>query len=130
MTQIDLILDQAKQNAQVGVSGILQGNANIQFVVSLAERGNPDTVDNTTSNTDFFIPHGFHDEDSRYDIPETILAPDVPATITHNLGHRYVHVVVTDTAGAPVDVAVVYTDANSLTITANTAVTVTGVVSI
>lgn len=130
MTEINLIPDQAKQNAPVGVSGILQGNANVQFVVSLAERGKPDTVDNTASNADFFVLHGFHDEDSRYDIPETILAPDGPATITHNLGHRCVYVEVTDTAGAPVDVAVVYTDVNSPAITANTAVTVTGVVSI
>lgn len=45
MTEINLILDQAKQNAAVGVSGILQGNANVQFVVSLAERGKPVTID-------------------------------------------------------------------------------------
>lgn len=44
MTEINLILDQAKQNSPVGVSGILQGNANIQFNVTLAERGKPVTV--------------------------------------------------------------------------------------
>lgn len=36
MTEINLILDQAKQNSPVGVTGILQGNANIQFNITLA----------------------------------------------------------------------------------------------
>lgn len=91
---------------------------------------NPDTADNTEANTDFFILHTFHIEDSRFEISNTSLIPDTPTTITHNLGYRFVNVVVTDTLGEPVDVNVVYVDENSLTLTANVAVTVTGMVSI
>lgn len=91
---------------------------------------NPDTVDNSVSNTDFFLLQNFHVADARYEIPSTSLVADTPETITHSLGYRFVNVVVVDTLGEPVDVNVIYVDENSLTLTANTAVTITGVVSI
>lgn len=91
---------------------------------------NPDTADNSVSNTDFFLLQNFHVADARYEIQSTVMTPDTPVTITHNLGYRFVNVVVVGESGEPVDVNVVYTDVNSLTLTSNTAVIITGMVSI
>lgn len=91
---------------------------------------NPDTADNSVSNTDFFLLQNFHVADARYEIQSTVMTPDTPVTITHNLGYRFVNVVVVGESGEPVDVNVVYTDVNSLILTSNTAVTITGMVSI
>ena len=58
------------------------------------------------------------------------LVADTPATVNHGLGYKFVHVSVADATGDAVDVQVNYVDENNLTLTANTSVTVSGVVSI
>lgn len=89
---------------------------------------NPDTITNDGTNVDWFILHSFNEEDTRFEIVSTDLLANTPATITHNLGHRFVNVIVSDALGNPVDVYVNYVDENSLTLTSNIAVTIVGAV--
>jgi hypothetical protein len=91
---------------------------------------NPDTDDNTGTNTDWKVLHSYHEADSRFPITNLELTADTPETINHGLGYKFVHVTVADAAGDAVDVQVNYVDENNLTLTANTTVTVSGVVSI
>lgn len=91
---------------------------------------NPDTADNTAANTDWKVLHSYHEADSRFAITNLELTADTPETVNHGLGYKFVHVTVADAAGDAVDVQVNYVDENNLTLTANTSVTVSGVVSI
>lgn len=91
---------------------------------------NPDTADNTAANTDWKVLHSYHEADSRFSIDNLALVADTPATVNHGLGYKFVHVSVADATGDAVDVQVNYVDENNLTLTANTSVTVSGVVSI
>lgn len=91
---------------------------------------NPDTADNTGTNTDWKVLHSYHDADSRFAINNLALVADTPQNVNHGLGYKFVHVTVADAAGDAVDVQVNYVDENNLTLTANTTVTVSGVVSI
>lgn len=91
---------------------------------------NPDTADNTAANTDWKVLHSYHEADSRFAIDNLALVADTPATVNHGLGYKFVHVSVADATGDAVDVQVNYVDENNLTLTANTSVTVSGVVSI
>lgn len=91
---------------------------------------NPDTADNTGTNTDWKVLHSYHEADSRFPITNLELTADTPETVNHGLGYKFVHVTVADAAGDAVDVQVNYVDENNLTLTANTTVTVSGVVSI
>lgn len=90
----------------------------------------PDTEDNTAANTDWKVLHSYHEADSRFSIDNLALVADTPATVNHGLGYKFVHVSVADATGDAVDVQVNYVDENNLTLTANTSVTVSGVVSI
>lgn len=58
------------------------------------------------------------------------LTADTPQNVNHGLGYKFVHVSVANADGDAVDVQVNYVDENNLTLTANTSVTVSGVVSI
>lgn len=91
---------------------------------------NPNTTNNTGTNTDWKVLHSYHDADSRFPISNVPLVADTPQTINHGLGYKFVHVSVADAAGDAVDVQVNYVDENNLTLTSNTSVTVNGVVSV
>lgn len=80
--------------------------------------------------TDWKVLHSYHEADSRFSIDNLALVADTPATVNHGLGYKFVHVSVADATGDAVDVQVNYVDENNLTLTANTSVTVSGVVSI
>ena len=80
---------------------------------------NPDTEDNTAANTDWKVLHSYHEADSRFAIDNLALVANTPSTVNHGLGYKFVHVS-----------QVNYVDENNLTLTANTSVTVSGVVSI
>lgn len=91
---------------------------------------NPNTTNNTSTNTDWKVLHSYHEADGRFAINNLALAADTPSTVNHGLGYKFVHVSVADATGDAVDVQVNYVDENNLTLTSNTSVTVNGVVSI
>ena len=91
---------------------------------------NPNTTNNTSTNTDWKVLHSYHEADGRFAINNLALVADTPSTVNHGLGYKFVHVSVADAAGDAVDVQVNYVDENNLTLTSNTSVTVNGVVSV
>ena len=74
--------------------------------------------------------HSYHEADSRFAINNLSLTADTPQNVNHGLGYKFVHVSVANADGDAVDVQVKYVDENNLTLTANTSVNVSGVVSI
>jgi hypothetical protein len=68
-------------------------------------------------------------QDIRHETSVTLTA-NVAATISHNLGKRLVHVSAMDSGGALVQLAVSYTNTNSLTVTSAVGVTVTVAISL
>lgn len=90
---------------------------------------NPDTADNTASNTDFLLLHTFHIDDTRHPITALVLTADVAETVNHALGYQFVNVNVADTDGKKIDVEVDYVDENNLTLTSSVTATVSGVVT-
>lgn len=91
---------------------------------------NPDTVDNTSANTDWFVLHTFHEDDLRYPINALSLTADTPINVNHGLGYRYVHVTLVDETGNRIDADVNYVDENNLTITSSNTIVANGVVTI
>ena len=91
---------------------------------------NPDTTDNTATNTDFLIMHN-HVEEHRFSITSTSLTADSATRVTHNLGAEFVHITLVDDAtNKRVDVEVEYIDANNVDITSAEDITVSGVISL
>lgn len=95
-----------------------------------ASVSSPDTSDNTSSNMDWFVLHTFHEADLRFPINNLTLTADTPINVNHGLGYRFVHVTLVDTAGNRIDADVNYVDENNLTITSNTTIVASGVVTI
>lgn len=96
----------------------------------LALVADPDTMTNNDTNTDWVILDNHSTDDDRFVISEEALTADVEDIITHNLGQRFVQVIITDTVGNVVDAAIRLIDANTLGITSSASVTVNGVVSL
>lgn len=91
---------------------------------------NPDTADNTGTNTDWAILHDFHVEDSRYEIDNVALTADTPLNINHALGKKFVQVTVADVDGKRIDLDVDYVDTDNLTLESTVNVNVYGVISL
>ncbi|MGL5748888.1 MAG: hypothetical protein ACRCXT_00055, partial [Paraclostridium sp.] len=90
----------------------------------------PDTTNNTASNTGFVVLHTYHPEDGRYAISNLTLTANVEQTINHGLGYRFVQVSVADADGNKVDLDVKYVDESNLKLISSATVNVWGVISI
>lgn len=92
---------------------------------------NPDTTDNTASNTDFFLLQGMMSDVIRYEVNALTLTAGVPTDIAHNLGEKYVHVTLVDALDDNrIDLDVNYVDENTVRVMSNVSATVNGVVTI
>ena len=92
----------------------------------LALVDNPDTVDNTDTNSDFAV---LHVEEGRFTIDSLSLVANTPMTVSHNLGYQIVQVALAGLDGSKIDVDVKYIDINTLTLEATSDVVVSGAIS-
>lgn len=115
---------------RISANGTLLGadihkDARLQASVS-----NPDTVTNDATNTDWYVMDNHSIENDRYVISAETLAGGVEKVITHNLGQKYVQVLITDTSDNVIDADIRLIDANTIGITANSNVSINGIVSL
>lgn len=113
--------------------GTLIGQDVQKYERLVALTSNPDTTDNSITNTDWVVEHSPDVADQRKEITSLAVAGGATEIVNHALGYKYVSVAVyNDATDDQTDIHVHLVDANNLEITNESAnaITVSGVIHI
>lgn len=114
-------------------SGTLIGQSVQKYERLVALTSNPDTTDNSITNTDWVVEHAPDVADQRKEITALSVAGGATETVNHALGYKYVSVAVyNDATDDQTDIHVHLVDSNNIEITNESAnaITVSGVIHI